>query len=74
MLEFDPWEKAKECVRALQISMDPHQKAVLTSLKEMWIALANEQRFVSPEHLAHEVEAIDRLHVSLTEMSGRTRH
>jgi hypothetical protein len=71
MIQVDPWEKAKECAHASEISTDPHKKVVLDNLKQMWIALANEQRFLSPERLAREAEAIGRLHVRLTET---TRH
>jgi hypothetical protein len=36
---IDPWEKAAECALAIQISIDPNRKAVLTNLQQMWIAL-----------------------------------
>jgi hypothetical protein len=74
MSQVDPWEKAAECARAIQISHDPHRKAVLNNLQQMWVALATERSFLSPERLAREVEAIGRLHLTLTEGDGRTHH
>jgi hypothetical protein len=63
MSQVDPWEKAAECARAIQISVDPHRKAVLVNLQQMWIALANEREFLTQEELAREAETIGRLHV-----------
>jgi hypothetical protein len=58
MSQVDPWEKAAECARAIQISLDPHPKAVLTNLQQMWIALADERRFLTSEELAREMKAL----------------
>jgi hypothetical protein len=63
MSQIDPWEKAAECVRAIQISIDPHRKAMLINLQQMWIELANQRNFLTEEQLAREVETIGRLHV-----------
>jgi hypothetical protein len=61
MFQVDPWEKAAECARAIQISMDPHRNAVLINLQQMWVGLGNQRDFLSQEELAREVEKIDRL-------------
>ena len=66
--------EAAECARAIQISHDPHRKAVLSNLQQMWIALANERAFLSPERLAREAESIGRLHCTLTERDTLTHH
>jgi hypothetical protein len=63
MSQIDPWEKAAECARAIQISTDPHRKAVLINLQQMWIALGNQRTFLTQEEIAREAEAIGRLHV-----------
>jgi hypothetical protein len=63
MSQVDPWEKAAECARAIQISIDPHRKAVLINLQQMWIALASQREFLTQEELARETETIGRLHV-----------
>jgi hypothetical protein len=61
MSQVDPWEKAAECARAIEISIDPHQKAVLINLQQMWIGLGNQRDFLTQEELAREVEVIGRL-------------
>jgi hypothetical protein len=66
MSQVDPWEKAAECARAIQISHDPHRKAVLNNLQQMWVALATERSFWGLS-VGAEVEAIGRLHLTLTE-------
>ena len=63
MSQVDPWEKAAECARAIQISIDPHRKAALTNLQHMWIGLGNQRDFLTQEELARETEKIGRLQV-----------
>jgi hypothetical protein len=63
MSQVDPWEKAAECARAIQISVDPHRKAVLINLQQMWIALGNQRDCLTQDELAREAETIGRLHV-----------
>jgi hypothetical protein len=65
MSQIDPWEKDAECARAIEFSADLNRKAELTLLQHMWIALANEQRFLSPEETAQQIETIGRLQVGL---------
>jgi hypothetical protein len=74
MSQVDPWEKAAECTRAIQISLDPNRKSVLTNLQQMWIALGEERRFLTPEEVAREMKAIGRLHAGLTTGWLTTRH
>jgi hypothetical protein len=65
MSQIDPWEKAAECARAVEISLDPHHKAELTVLQHMWMALGNERSFLTAEELAQQIETIGRLHVRM---------
>jgi hypothetical protein len=51
MSKIDPWEKAADCDRAIQISIDPHRKAVLINLQQMWIGLGNQREFLTQEEL-----------------------
>jgi hypothetical protein len=74
MSQIDPWEKAAECARAIEISMDPHRKAVLTNLEQMWIALANQRNFLTKDELAREAETIGRLHVKFGDASSVQAH
>jgi hypothetical protein len=74
MSQVDPWEKAAECARAIQISIDPHRKAVLTNLEQMWIALANQRNFLTKEELAREAETIGRLHAKFGDAHSLHTH
>jgi hypothetical protein len=65
MSAIDPWEKAAECARAIQRTIDPHRRAVLTNLQKLWIALANERDFLTEEQVADEAEKIGRLQVEV---------
>ena len=39
MLQVDPWGKAAECERAMEIVADPERRVVLSSLRSVWVAL-----------------------------------
>jgi hypothetical protein len=62
MSQIDPWEKAAECARAIQINVDPHRKDVLTNLQQMWIVFANQSSTLTHADRAREAESIGRLH------------
>lgn len=61
----DPWEKAAECARAIQGTVDPHRRTVLTNLQRLWIRLANQRDFLTEEQVANEAEKIGRLQVEV---------
>jgi hypothetical protein len=73
MSVVDPFEKAADCARAIQISTDPVRKDILHNLQQMWIALATEKAQMTPEQLSREAEVIGRLHLKLTG-TDRTHH
>jgi hypothetical protein len=61
----DPWEKAAECARAIQRTIDPQRRAVLTNLQRLWVGLANERDFLTEEQVANKAEQIGRLQVEV---------
>jgi hypothetical protein len=65
MPQIDPWEKAADCERALRITVDPIRRETLSNIREFWIALAQESRFLSDDALATQIETIGRLHAKL---------
>ncbi len=71
MSVVDPWEKAAECARAIQATIDPHRRAILTNLQKLWIALANERDFLTEEQMADEAERIGRLQVDVNAPDAR---
>jgi hypothetical protein len=62
MSQIDPWEKAADCNRAIQLSTDPVRKDVLRNLREMWVTLGNKRLLLTDEERAREAEKIGRLH------------
>jgi len=65
MPQVDPWEKAADCERALRITVDPIRRETLSNIREFWIALAQESRFLSEAVLAAQIETIGHLHARL---------
>ena len=74
MSQIDPWEKAAECARAIELSADRHRKAELTLIQHLWIALANEQSFLTPEETARKIETIGRLQIGMEVEGKPTMH
>ena len=66
MFQVDPLEKAADCERALRIVIDPVHRENLTYIREFWISLANERRFLTEHEFAKQAEAIGRLHANLS--------
>ena len=69
MSRADPWDKAAECERAIEVVADPERRVVLEKLRSLWIALGNEQSFVGAAERAGQLSTINQIHVEL--MSGR---
>jgi hypothetical protein len=74
MPQVDPWEKAADCERALRITLDPIHRETLSNIREFWIALARESRFLSEDALAAQIETIGRLHARLDRDMHARRH
>jgi len=74
MLQIDPWEKAADCARALAAATEPRKREILTSIGNLWIALASESPFLSETEFARQVEAIGRMHADLAESSCALVH
>ena len=75
MPQIDPWEKAADCERALRITVDPIRRETLSNIREFWIALAQESRFLSDDALAPRSRrsAASTLSSTATEVTKRCR-
>jgi hypothetical protein len=71
MLQLDPWGKAAECERAIEIVADPERRIVLNSLRSVWIALGNKQTSFSGPGRAGHLSTIAQIH---TELMTACRH
>jgi len=70
MSMVDPWEKAADCERSAQAAIDPHRRAMLQKLRDLWVSLANRWNLMSEAEAAAAVEAINRRHIRLLPASG----
>lgn len=69
MLQVDPWRKAAECQRAIEIIADPERRVVLNRLRSLWIALCNESSFDE-----FELSAITQIHTQLMSVYRNAMH
>jgi hypothetical protein len=72
MLQVDPWGKAAECERAMEIVADPERRVVLSSLRRVWVALGNKQS-VPPEQ-AGQLSNIAQIHTELMSICKNAMH
>jgi hypothetical protein len=65
---------AAGCERAMRLTLDPLHREMLTNIREFWIALAQESRFLREDVLAAKIETIGRLQDSLTAPGAKEVH
>ena len=74
MLRVDPLGKAAECERAIEIVAHPERRVVLSSLRSVWIVLANRERFLRSSDIAGEISTIAQIHAELMSTCGNAMH
>jgi hypothetical protein len=74
MLQVDPWTKAAECARAIELVADPERRIVLDSLRSLWIALCDEQSFFDRPDRAGQLSTITQIHTELMAVCRRAMH
>jgi hypothetical protein len=74
MSHIDPWGKAAECERAMEVIADPERRAVLGSLRSVWIALGNEQDSFDGTERASRLSAIAQIHTELMSACRNAMH
>jgi hypothetical protein len=62
MSQPDPWQRAAECAKAIQKTIDPDRRLALAHLQELWVTLGDEKTFMTQRQLAEEIESINELH------------
>jgi hypothetical protein len=65
MSKVDPWGKAAECQRAIEIVADPERRVVLSSLQSLWIALGNAPSSFDKFEQAGQLLTIAQIHNEL---------
>jgi hypothetical protein len=71
MVRVDPGDKAAECERAIEVIADPERRAVLNSLRSLWLALGNKQALFGPSGRPGPLWAISQIR---TESMSVCRH
>jgi len=74
MSEVDPWGKAAECQRAMEIIADPERRVVLSSLRNLWIALGNAPSSFDRFERAGQLSMIAQIHKDLISASRNAMH
>jgi hypothetical protein len=75
MSQIDPWGKAAECQRAIEVVADPERRVVLSSLRSVWIALGNKQAFFDEsERAAAQLATIAQIHTELMSVYRNAMH
>jgi hypothetical protein len=75
-MEFrvDPWAKAAECDRAIELVADPERRIVLQSLRRLWIALCSEVSLGDAPDRAGRLSTITQIHAELMADCRRAMH
>ena len=74
MVRVDPWDKAAECERAIEIVADPERRVVLSSLRSVWLALGNKQALHYGTGQGGPVSAIAQIHTELMSVCRHAMH
>ena len=71
---LDPWGKAAECERAIEVVADPERRVVLDSLRSLWLALGDEQLSFDGLERAGQLSTIDQIHIELMSVCRNAMH
>ena len=74
MLHIDPWSKAAECDRAIELIADPERRVVLERLRSLWIALCNEWSPLDQADRARPLFNIAQIHTELMAVCRTAMH
>ena len=72
MARTNPWQKAEECQFAAMGTIDPAEREVLTKIRNLWIALANERSFLTASEFREQIKWISDIQAEL--VGGATAH
>jgi hypothetical protein len=65
MSRIDPWDKAAECKRAIEVIADPERRVVLDRLRTLWIELGSTQFLFEGTERASQLSTIIQIHAEL---------
>lgn len=74
MFLVDPWCKAAECDRAIELVADPERRIVLESLRSLWVALCDRQSAIGGTDRADQLTTIAQIHTELMAVCRTAMH
>jgi hypothetical protein len=74
MPQVDPWGKAAEYERAMEIVADPELRTVLNSLRSVWVALKNNWSFLETPEQVGQLSNIAQIHTELMSVCKNAMH
>ena len=74
MLHIDPWDKAAECERAIEVFADPKRRDFLIDLRTLWIALGNKKPLFDGGGRTVDVSTIAKIHADLMSERKNAMH
>ncbi len=74
MVLVDPWCKAAECDRAIELVADPERRIVLESLRSLWIALSDALSVLDEPYRANQLSTITQIHTELMAVCRTAMH
>ena len=66
--------RAAECECLMRVASDPVRRQNLKRLRDMWIVLASESRWLSRKALTEEIAAIDQIQSAVQDARHRRPH
>jgi hypothetical protein len=69
MSQIDPWEKAAQCVKALEMSSEPELRTLLEVIRDSWIGLANRRSLLTGAEFARQATRLGRMHADLVQLA-----
>jgi hypothetical protein len=72
-MTIDPWEKAEECQRALDVCPDLAKRCVLENLRQLWISIGNQKSAGATDWYV-QVTDIAKLHTDVLGLRSPSVH
>jgi hypothetical protein len=60
--QLDPMQRAAECEQLMRIAAPGSYRVALSQLRDLWISLGSEQKFLTDIEFAEEMESICMMH------------
>ena len=73
-MKLDPWDKAAECDRAIEIVADPERREVLDRLRSVWLAIGDRPSFLDRAERAAQLSTLAQIHGAMMSQCRDAMH